>query len=140
MERRGILRLGLAGAAGSLFLPRAILAAGHGNATHSPMAGGVYYTRRNPGRWAKKIGGHLPTIEREGNKIEVTTGHPMKGFQHYIVKHMILDENFRFVAETRFDPLKDTPMSSHDISKLRKTVYVASMCNIHDVWLNALYL
>jgi superoxide reductase len=128
------------GAAGSVFMPREIMAAGQRAALNSAMAGGLYYTRENPGRWTKKIGGHLPTIERAGNKIEITTGHPMEGYQHYIVKHIVLDENFRFVAETRFDPIKDAPVSSHDISRLRKIVYVASMCNIHDVWLNALEL
>jgi superoxide reductase len=140
LDRRTILQLGFAGAAGSLFVPGGVLAAGTSAAFTSPVAGGVFYTKERPGRWAKKIGGHLPTIEREGKKIEVTTGHPMKGFQHYIVKHMVLDEKFEFVAEKMFDPMKDAPVSTHDISKLRGTVYVASMCNIHDVWLNAIQL
>ena len=140
MDRRAALQLGFAGAVGSLFISRGVLAAGPSAVFSSRAAGGVFYTKERPGRWAKKVGGHLPTIDREGNKIEVTTGHPMKGFQHYIVKHMVLDDNFEFVAEKMFDPTKDSPVSTHDISKLREIVYVASMCNVHDVWLNSLQL
>jgi superoxide reductase len=105
-----------------------------------PMAGGVYYTKERPGRWAKKVASHLPVIKRMGGKIEVTTRHPQDEFQHYIVKHTVLDANFQHVSEVMFDPRKGAPVSSHDIGKLSGTVYVTSMCNIHDVWLNALVL
>lgn len=146
MERRTVLQFSLAGAAGaagavgSLFVPSNVLAAGVSDAIAAPMAGGVYYTKDRPGRWAKKVSSHLPMIERVGGKINVTTRHPQDGFTHYIVKHTILDANFQYVAETSFDPTKDKPVSSHDVSKLRDVVYVASMCNVHDVWLNALKL
>ncbi|NQU70018.1 MAG: hypothetical protein HQ514_05680 [Rhodospirillales bacterium] len=140
MDRRTMLHLGLAGVGGSLFISRRVLAADHSAACDSQMAGGVYYTKERPGRWASKIGGHLPIIVRAGNKITVTTDHAMTGFQHYIVKHMVLDRNFQFVAERMFDPTKDEPVSIHDIGKLRDTVYVASMCNVHDVWLSSVHL
>jgi superoxide reductase len=140
MDRRTMLHLGLAGVSGSLFVSRGVLAAGHDTVCDSKMAGGVYYTKEQPGRWSGKIGGHLPMIERVGSKITVTTGHAMTGFQHYIVKHMVLDSNFQFVTERMFDPTKDAPVSIHDIGKLRETVYVASMCNVHDVWLSSLHL
>ena len=93
MDRRAVLGLGIAGAAGSLFIPDGVLAAGHDTLLISQAAGGVFYTKERPGRWAKKVGGHLPMIERQVSRIEVTTGHPMKGFKHYIVKHMLLDVN-----------------------------------------------
>ena len=140
MDRRAVLRLGIAGAAGSLFIPRGVLAAGPSAAFTSRLAGGSSIPRNGLGDGARRSVGHLPMIERAGNKIEVTTGHPMKGFRHYIVKHMILDDDFQFVAEKMFDPKKDSPVSTHDISKLREKVYVLSMCNIHDVWLNSLQL
>lgn len=140
MDRRTMLHLGLAGVGGALFISRGVLAANHGAVCDSQMAGGVYYTKERPGRWAGKNGGHLPMIERTGNKFTVTTDHAMTGFQHYIVKHMVLDSNFEFVAERMFDPTKDKPVSIHDIDKLRCTVYVASMCNVHDVWLSSLHL
>ena len=140
MDRRTVLKLGFAGAAGSLFIPHGVLAAEADSAVTSRLAGGVFYTKDRPGRWAKKVGGHLPMIERAGSRIQVTTGHPMKGFKHYIVKHTILDDKFQVVAEKMFDPLKDAPVSAHDIGELRNRVYVLSMCNIHDVWLNSLWL
>lgn len=140
MERRTILRFGLAGATGSLFIPGAVIAAGEFEAGRLPMAGGVYYTKERPGRWAKKVSSHLPVIERTGGKIEVTTRHPQGEYTHYIVKHTVLDANFQYISEVSFDPMKDKPVSSHDISKLRGVVYVTSMCNVHDVWLNALTL
>ena len=140
MERRNVLRFGLAGAAGSLFVPTTIMAAGDFKAGSLPMAGGVYYTKERPGRWAKKVSSHLPLIERAGSKINVRTRHPQDAFKHYIVKHTVLDANFEYVSEVMFDPMKGEPVSSHDISKLGGTVYVTSMCNIHDVWLNALKL
>ena len=140
MERRNVLRFGLAGAAGSLFVPSSVMAAGGFKAAGLPMAGGVYYTKERPGRWAKKISSHLPVIKRMGGKIEVTTRHPQDEYKHYIVKHTVLDADFQYVSEVMFDPLKGAPVSSHDISKLSGTIYVTSMCNIHDVWLNALTL
>ena len=140
MERRDVLRFGLAGAAGSLFIPGTVMAAGGFKAGGLPMAGGVYYTKERPGRWAKKVSSHLPVIKRMGGKIQVTTRHPQEEYNHYIVKHTVLDANFQYVSEVMFDPTKGAPVSSHDIGKLRGIVYVTSMCNIHDVWLNALTL
>jgi len=65
------------------------------DAIKSPLAGSVFYTMDSPGRWAKKAVAHVPQIERSGDKIEVSTGHPMDGHVHYIVKHVVLDEKFR---------------------------------------------
>ena len=101
---------------------------------------GVYYTLSNPGRWAKKAKGHAPRLERTGNKIEVYTKHPMKGFKHYIVKHVILDRKFNYVTETIFDPGNDQPLSEYDVSKLDDTIYAVSLCNLHDAWVSALKL
>jgi superoxide reductase len=129
-----------AGTTGALFLPQQVLAASSTDILKTPLAGGVYYTKEHPGRWATKVGGHLPSIERAGNKIEVVTKHPMKGFKHYIVKHVILDEKFRYVEQKVFDPTKDRPESGHDISKLRNVVYAVSMCNLHDTWINVIKL
>jgi superoxide reductase len=104
------------------------------------LAGSLFYTADSPGRWAGKEGGHVPTILRSGNTTEVTTGHEMDGFNHYIIKHTILDENFAFVRETMFNPEKDSPVSQHELSGLQNVVYALSLCNKHDAWLNALEL
>ena len=56
---------------------------------NSPLAGNVFYTENNPGRWSKKVKGHLPTFELDAKILEVTTGHEMRGFEHYIIKHVI---------------------------------------------------
>jgi superoxide reductase len=107
------------------------------NPMSSALAGSLYYTRAEPGRWAGKEGGHVPSFERNGNSLEVTTGHPMDGYVHYIIKHVILNNHLEFVSEQVFNPESDSPISEHDISGLKDTVYVVSVCNKHDAWLNA---
>ena len=138
MERRDFINLGLAGAVGSLLMPEYTLA---GN-DQKHMAGGVFYTKQNPGRWSKKIAGHLPNIkiERVNGKVmvQVSTAHGMDGYKHYIVKHVILDQNFNFIDEHMFDPMKDKiPISTFTLENYKGTIYVLSMCNKHDVWLNS---
>ncbi len=145
MDRRRVLQFGLvgavgaAGAAGALFVPREVLAAGF-DPLKVPLAGTLYYTKDRPGRWAKKAGGHVPAITRAGGRLTVSTPHPMKGYKHYIVKHMILDGEFKLIGETLFNPTSDTPVSTHDIGGLKGVVYAASVCNLHDTWLAALKL
>jgi len=70
----------------------------------------------------------------------VATGHEMDGFTHYIVKHVVLDQNFEFVSEILFDPAVDSPVSQHDIGGLQGVVYALSVCNKHDTWLDVLEL
>jgi superoxide reductase len=140
MDRRTALKLGFWGSAGSLLVPPAAFAAQGPAALSSPLAGGVYYTLSNPGRWAKKAKGHAPRLKRAGDKVRVVTNHPMKGYRHYIVKHVILDRRFNYVSQTLFDPKKDSPESEYDISKLDDIVYAVSLCNLHDTWVGALRL
>ncbi|MBY6185360.1 class II SORL domain-containing protein [Marinobacter hydrocarbonoclasticus] len=135
MQRRELIRLGLVGAAATLVAPRQVLAGVQG----SPMAGGVYYTKDAPGRWSKKVAGHLPVIEvdKDAGKIKVITGHEMKGYEHYIVKHTLLDADFNYIDERMFDPMKDAaPISEYALAGYSGPLYALSMCNKHDVWLN----
>jgi len=111
-------------------------------AKSTPMAGGLYYTKEAPGRWGKKVGGHLPSIEvskvGKGVVIKVTTAHEMNAYGHYIVKHIVLDENYRFLDEHMFDPAKDkAPISQFSLANYRGEVHVLSVCNKHDSWLNS---
>ena len=61
-----------------------------------PLAGSLYYTKKKPGRWKNLMKSHVPTIEIKDNFLEITTPHEMRGYEHYIIKLMILDEKFLF--------------------------------------------
>lgn len=106
------------------------------------MAGGIFLTSEAPGRWSKKVNSHLPNIEVEkgaaGSRILVETRHTVEGYTHYIVKHQVLDRDYRFLAEHMFDPLKEEhPLSTFDLADYSGPIYVLSVCNIHDTWMNA---
>lgn len=134
MNRRALLKLSLLGVSGAA-LPTLVSAKG---STGHHMAGGLYYTKEHPGRWSKKVAGHMPVIEKmAGSKIKVTTGHEMKAHKHYIVKHMILDQDYRFISENMFDPTKDkVAVSTFDLGAYKGKVIVLSVCNKHDTWLD----
>ena len=134
MDRRNFFQLAAAGAAATLLVPKTAFA------SDSEMAGGVYYTKEAPGRWSQKAAGHAPIVEVSRNAAEavlnVATSHEMKGYEHYIVKHVVLDNNYKFIAEHLFDPMKDkAPLSTFNLGAYKGTVYVLSMCNKHDLWL-----
>lgn len=135
MDRRSFIRLSALGAATGIIAPTAVLA------STSSMAGGVYYTKDAPGRWSKKVGGHLPNISisksGSGATIEVVTSHGMTGYEHYIIKHIVLNDKFEFIAEKMFDPLKDkAPISQFSLGSYSGRIHVLSACNKHDTWLN----
>lgn len=131
MDRRSFIRLSAVGAATGIIAPTTVLA------STDSMAGGVYYTKDAPGRWSKKIEGHLPIIEVSGSKIQVITSHEMKGFEHYITKHTVLNDKFEFMTEKMFDPMKDkAPISQFDLNGYSGRIHVLSVCNKHDTWLN----
>jgi len=108
------------------------------------LAGGVYYTQDEPGRWGKKAGSHVPMLEKvvgaDGAVVlKVTTDHPQQGYRHYIVKHQLLDASYRFLGEKMFDPEKETPVSEFTLpTNYTGMVYALSMCNRHDVWLHGI--
>lgn len=136
MDRRNFMRLAAIGAGTGMIAPKLA------QAKSASMAGGVYYTKQSPGRWGKKVGGHLPTIEvskgSKGVAVKVTTAHEMNAYGHYIVKHVVLDENYQFLAENMFDPKKDkAPVSNFSLGDYRGKLHVLSVCNKHDTWLNS---
>ena len=139
MDRRSFMRIGMAGAATGIIAPEFVLADGHGNKLKSPMAGGLFYTKENPGRWAKKAGPHLPIIEKTAGGVKVVSGHPMKPNKHWIVKHMILDSDFNFIADYVFDPTKEKQaISEFKLSGQKGTIYAISVCNLHDSWVSSI--
>ena len=100
-----------------------------------PLAGSFYYTKEKPGRWSKEIDSHLPSHEISQHILEISTLHEMKGYDHYIVKHIILDKKFNIISEKKFDPSREPPVSKHNILGYKGTIYILSICNKHDIWL-----
>lgn len=138
MDRRNFVRLVLAGTGTGIVAPRSVAAA----IPEQGMAGGVYYTAEAPGRWSGKVKSHLPVIEINKSagaaSVQIVTPHEMKGYEHYIIKHVLLDRNFRFMNEKLFDPAKESsPISSFPLGDYSGPLYVLSVCNLHDTWLNS---
>lgn len=144
MNRRSFIRLSLAGTAAGLVVPSFVRAEGMESVLAGPLAGKVYFTTEAPGRWAKKAAGHAPVLEAQSGgeevSIQVVTNHGMHGYEHYIVKHILLDGDLKFVAEHVFDPEKDeAPISKFSLpADYKGPVYALSACNLHDTWLNGI--
>ena len=119
MDRRNFIRFGIAGIGASIVAPQTVLA----TAQESKLAGGVP---------------HL-AVEKSGsdNIIEVVTGHEMKGYEHYIIKHVLLDKDYRVLVEHMFNPMQDKQaLSRFRLKAYSGPVHVLSVCNKHDTWLN----
>lgn len=133
MERRKFFALGLAGIAGSSLISRIATAAQ--SALTTKLAGSIYYTKENPGRWSAKVAGHAPVVEVKAGTVQVTTPHEMKGYEHYIVKHTIFDKDMNVLGETMFDPATaKAPISKYEIKDYKGAAFALSMCNKHDCW------
>ena len=140
MDRRSFIRIGVVGAATGIIAPEIVLAGPLSEKlSKSRMAGGVYYTKESPGRWAKKAGAHSPIIDKTDAGVRVVTGHPMKPNDHWIVKHMLLDNDFKFISENIFNPNRDkAAISNFSLAGKSGAVYAISVCNLHDSWLTVL--
>lgn len=142
MDKRSFMRIALAGGAGSLFIPRMVLAERMPAALKTRLSGGVYHDKVDFGRWNAKLAElHLARSEKEmsGNsaRLHVESHHPMNAYEHYIVKHELLDGNFKFLQEHRYDPKVDkTPAATFDLGSYRGRVYVMTFCNVHDLWID----
>ncbi len=140
MNRRKFIESAALGVSAGVLLPTAALASKE--ICDAPIigAGGLFYTKDAPGRWGEKVAGHLPNIEllsdRDDIAVKVVTSHPMDGYNHYIVKHMLLNQDLEFIAEQMFDPTEDAPVSEFSLGQYKGRLYVVSMCNKHDIWLN----
>ncbi len=104
---------------------------------NGPLAGNIYYTKNRPGRWSNILDSHVPEIIENNNILEISTLHEMRGYEHYIIKHLVLDNKLNIISEKRFDPSKDAPVSRHNITGYLDKVYILSVCNQHDTWLNS---
>jgi superoxide reductase len=104
--------------------------------------GNIYYTKEALGRWSEKVATHLPNMEMQktgGNvAVKVVTAHEMKDHEHYIVKHVLLDQNYKFIDEYLFHPVKNkAAISTFTLRDYSGPIYALSMCNKHDLWLNS---
>lgn len=139
MERRHFIRLAATGLGISAITP--ILS--HANDEKLPANNkDIYYTKDYAGRWEAKSATHLPVIEttkKNGETVvQITTPHEMKGYEHYIVKHVLLDKNYKFIDEHLFDPNKEkTAVSSFTVKNYSGAIYALSLCNKHDLWLSS---
>lgn len=140
MDRRVFIRLGMVGAATAIIAPKIVVAGPLGDKVNgNKMAGGVFFTTESPGRWAKKAALHAPIIEKTADGVKVTTPHPMDPGKHWIVKHVVLDKDFKFIAENIFDPSKQKEaLSEFKLSGQSGAIYALSVCNLHDTWLTVL--
>jgi superoxide reductase len=139
MERRDFIRISLTTTGASLLAPTLSLAE---TGKPVPAMADVYYTQEAQGRWAGKAATHLPNIEisKQGSdvSVKISTAHEMKAHEHYIVKHVLLDKDYKFLNERLFDPTKDSlATSSFTLKNYTGTLYAISMCNKHDVWLSS---
>ncbi|MEZ0172924.1 MAG: hypothetical protein AB9Q20_01215 [Candidatus Reddybacter sp.] len=143
MDRRKFIRVAFGGAVAGIIAPSLAIASSSKSAASAPiMAGGVYFTKANPGRWSEKVGGHLPTIElvksADDAVVNIATAHGMDAYAHYIVKHVVLDKDFNFIVEHMFDPTKDkVPISEISVGTYRGLINVLNVCNKNDTWLNS---
>ena len=103
---------------------------------NGPLAGSFYYTKNKPGNKESVVQSHSPLLEINENTLSVSTPHEMKGYDHYIIKHIVLDSRFNIISEKVFDPATDTPISKHNIMGYEDKLYVLSVCNHHDTWLD----
>lgn len=138
MKRRDFMQLSAASLATSLIIP----ALAKAEATQKAATADIYYTKESAGRWSGKVATHLPNIEATISNgkvtVKVVTPHEMKGYEHYIVKHVLLDKNHQFIAEKMFNPMEDKiAESTFTLDSYSGTLYVLSMCNKHDLWLNS---
>jgi superoxide reductase len=143
MDKRSFIRFGLIGSSVGIIAPKAVFAAAMDSGLQSKLAGGVYHTEDAFGRWNKGVAElHLPAFEKKvsGGATELhvqSDHHPMNPYAHYIVKHELLNADFRYMQEHPYDPTKDkVPAATFNIEGYRGIVYVLTFCNIHDLWLN----
>ena len=100
---------------------------------NGPLAGSFYYTKNKSGNKENEVQSHSPLLEINENTLIVSTPHEMKGYDHYIIKHIVLDNRF---SEKVFDPSKEIPLSKHNIIGYEDKLYVLSVCNNHDTWVD----
>jgi len=103
------------------------------------LAGKVFYSNDRPGRWKGKEEGHVPLIKIDKAEnsvlIRAATNHPMQP-NHNVIKHILMDADLNFIQEQVFDQQFDMPRSRFELNGYKGRIYVGSLCNLHDNWIN----
>lgn len=142
MERRHFIKLSLASTGLGLVAPGLAQAKAAQPMPGMPGPSDIYYTKESLGRWVGKEATHLPVVEvtkAAGNTtVKIVTPHEMKAYEHYIIKHVLLNKHYKFMEEHLFDPAQDkTAESSFTLKGYSGAVYALSLCNKHDLWLTS---
>lgn len=96
----------------------------------------VVYTAANPGRFAKKVGSHLPSVTVEGNKVTLFTKHGMSE-KHFIVRHTLVLADGTVVGGKVFTGTDAEAKSTYELpAGYKGKVFATSFCNLHDFWVN----
>ncbi len=132
-KRRNFIKCGiLAGSAVALGSVSNVMASSAPAMTYT----NIVYTKDNPGKFAKKVGSHLPSITVDGSKVTVFTKHGMTE-KHFIVRHTLVLEDGTVVGGKVFSPTDKEAKSSFDLpAGYKGKLYATSFCNLHDFWLN----
>ena len=128
-ERRNFLRNAALVAAGTM-----VATVSNACAMGRQYPDGIVYTKKNPGRWAKKVKSHAPKISITGKKVTIRTAHPMTG-KHYIVRHTLVSGDGKVLGEKTFDPSDKEAVSTIELPPAHtSSLYATSFCNLHDFW------
>jgi len=99
---------------------------------------GLIYTKEAPGRWASKESSHAPKVTVEGRNVKVVTSHPMTE-KHFIVKHTLVTPEGKFIGEKTFANTDPGAESTYELPEgFKGTLWAASFCNLHDLWVTEL--
>jgi len=140
MKRRNFIKLLSAGSVVGVMAPKLVLANSNNKIEADEVLGNLVFTAAKQGRWNGKSKGHVPELTLTNHMLHAETYHGMSSYKHYIIKHILFDHEFNFVAEKAFMPGKDKAVSEFDVSKLKQEVHILSVCNKHDSWLNTIAL
>lgn len=125
------------------FLKTSLLIAGGVAVSHPVLAKrknssnsnkGLIYTKDEAGMWDEKVGSHAPKVEKDGNKVTLTTEHGMTE-RHYIVRHTLVDEAGEVIGTETFYPEDPKAISTYELPEGTKgKLFATSFCNKHDFW------
>ena len=133
-NRRNFLKISMVAAA-AMAGNRVFASPGKGD----KLPDNIIYTEDNLGRFAKKVGSHLPVVTVDGNKITMKTEHGMSE-AHYIVRHTLVAENGEVLGEKTFHFSDPEAVSVFEITGDHSKLYATSFCNKHDLWINEVSL
>lgn len=102
---------------------------------------GIIYSKDNPGKWSSKVDSHVPLVTVAGNKVALTTAHPMSQ-DHYIVRHTLVLAGGVVAGEKTYYPAQDSkPAVTFEIPPgYTGKCYATSFCNLHDLWLTEIMI